>query len=161
MARHAPARPGNERRSVKLSHIVVLVLLNSGGFKGVRFLNTLYALELGASPFAVGVLLAMYALFPLLFAVYVGKLADVNSEEQREERVHGEQHADRKRARAELERVERVEKAHALEAAGVEQHEDHDVRKLHRTSFVSWPRGSVARHAGRCIARCKTGMTGR
>ena len=76
MARHAPARPGNERRSVKLSHIVVLVLLNSGGFKGVRFLNTLYALELGASPFAVGVLLAMYALFPLLFAVSVGKLAD-------------------------------------------------------------------------------------
>lgn len=59
-----------------LSHIVVLVLLNSGGFKGVRFLNTLYALELGASPFAIGVLLAMYALFPLIFAVYAGRIAD-------------------------------------------------------------------------------------
>ena len=61
---------------MKLSHIVVLVLLNSSGFKGVRFLNTLYALELGASPFAVGALLAMYAMFPLLFAVYAGKVAD-------------------------------------------------------------------------------------
>lgn len=61
---------------MKLSQIVALVLLNSSGFKGVRFLNTLYALELGASPFAIGVLLAMYALFPLLFAVYAGKVAD-------------------------------------------------------------------------------------
>lgn len=61
---------------MNLSHIVVLVLLSSSGFKGVRFLNTLYALELGASPFAVGVLLAMYALFPLLFAVYAGRVAD-------------------------------------------------------------------------------------
>ncbi|HJQ61224.1 MAG TPA: hypothetical protein VJ834_00055 [Burkholderiales bacterium] len=35
---------------MKLSRIVVLVLLNSSGFQGVRFPNTLYALELGLSP---------------------------------------------------------------------------------------------------------------
>lgn len=52
------------------------MLLNSSAFKGVRILNTLYALELGASPFTVGVLLAMYALFPLVLAVYAGKVAD-------------------------------------------------------------------------------------
>jgi MFS family permease len=61
---------------VNLSHIIVLVLLNSGGYKGVRVLNTLFALELGADPFAVGVLLAMYALFPLILAVYAGKVSD-------------------------------------------------------------------------------------
>lgn len=61
---------------ITIHQIAALVLLNSGAFKGVRILNTLYALELGASPFAIGVLLAMYALFPLLLAVYAGKMAD-------------------------------------------------------------------------------------
>jgi len=61
---------------MNIYHIVGLVLLNSTGFKGVRILNTLYALELGASPFDIGVLLATYALFPLLLAVYAGKVAD-------------------------------------------------------------------------------------
>lgn len=61
---------------MNIYHIVALVLLNSSGFKGVRILNTLFALELGASPFSIGVLLAMYALFPLLLAVYAGKVAD-------------------------------------------------------------------------------------
>jgi MFS family permease len=61
---------------MNIYHIVALVLLNSSAFKGVRILNTLYALELGASPFAIGVLLAMYALFPMVLAVYAGKVAD-------------------------------------------------------------------------------------
>ncbi|MBI4195280.1 MAG: MFS transporter [Betaproteobacteria bacterium] len=61
---------------MNLSQLVVLVLLSWSGYKGVRILNTLYALELGASPFAVGVLLAMYALFPVVLAVYAGKVAD-------------------------------------------------------------------------------------
>lgn len=34
---------------MNIYQIVVLVVLNSGSFKGVRILNTLYALELGAS----------------------------------------------------------------------------------------------------------------
>ena len=61
---------------MNIYQIVVLVLLNSSAYKGVRILNTLYALELGASPFTIGVLLATYAVFPLLFAVYAGKAAD-------------------------------------------------------------------------------------
>ncbi|OGA52696.1 MAG: hypothetical protein A3F74_23680 [Betaproteobacteria bacterium RIFCSPLOWO2_12_FULL_62_58] len=61
---------------MNIYQIIALVLLNSSAYKGVRILNTLYALELGASPFTIGVLLAMYALFPLLLAVYAGKVAD-------------------------------------------------------------------------------------
>jgi len=61
---------------MNIYQIIGLVLLNSSAYKGVRILNTLYALELDASPFAIGVLLATYALFPLLLAVYAGKVAD-------------------------------------------------------------------------------------
>lgn len=61
---------------MNIYQIIALVMPNSSGFKGARILNTLYALELGADPFEVGVLLAMYALFPLLLAVYAGKVSD-------------------------------------------------------------------------------------
>ena len=57
-------------------HIVALVLPSWTGYKGARVLNTLYALELGAGPFAIGVLLAMYAVFPLVLAVYAGRVSD-------------------------------------------------------------------------------------
>ena len=61
---------------MNIYHIIALALPNSSGFKGARVLNTLYALELGAGPFDVGLLLATYALFPLLLAVYAGKVSD-------------------------------------------------------------------------------------
>ncbi len=61
---------------MNIFQIIVLVVLNSGSFKGVRILNTLYALELGASPLTIGLLLATYAVFPLFLAVYAGKVAD-------------------------------------------------------------------------------------
>jgi predicted MFS family arabinose efflux permease len=56
--------------------IVLLCLLNHSGFGGSRMAIALYALELGANQFTVGVLMALYGLFPMLLAVYVGKLAD-------------------------------------------------------------------------------------
>jgi MFS family permease len=61
---------------VNIYHIIAFVFPNSAGFRGVRVLNTLFALELGADPFAVGLLLAMYAVLPLVLAVYVGKVSD-------------------------------------------------------------------------------------
>jgi len=61
---------------MNIYHILALALPNSSGFKGARVLNTLYALELGAGPFDIGLLLATYALFPLLLAVYAGKVSD-------------------------------------------------------------------------------------
>ena len=61
---------------MNIYHVIALAFPNSAGFKGARVLNTLYALELGADPFAVGMLLATYAVFPLLLAVTVGKISD-------------------------------------------------------------------------------------
>ncbi|HWI14567.1 MAG TPA: MFS transporter, partial [Burkholderiales bacterium] len=55
---------------------LALVLLWNSGFKGARVVSTLYALELGAQPFDTGLLLSTYGLFPLLLAVYAGRVSD-------------------------------------------------------------------------------------
>ena len=60
-------------------NIAFLLLLTAVMFvslKGARVLMTLFALELGAGPFATGLLFALYGLFPFLFAVYAGRIAD-------------------------------------------------------------------------------------
>lgn len=56
--------------------IVLMCTLNHSGFGGSRVAISLYALELGANQLTIGVLMALYALFPMLLAVYAGKLAD-------------------------------------------------------------------------------------
>ncbi len=61
---------------MNIYHLVAVILPYSTGYKGARVLNTLYALELGAGPLAIGALLAMYAVFPLLLAVYAGRASD-------------------------------------------------------------------------------------
>jgi len=66
----APHRP------LSLYQILAIVLLWNAGYKGARVANTLYALELGGGPFDTGLLLATYGVFPLLLAVFTGKIAD-------------------------------------------------------------------------------------
>jgi MFS family permease len=56
--------------------IVLLTVLTHTSFKGSKVLISLYALDLGASPLTVGVLFSMYSVFPVLLAVYAGKLSD-------------------------------------------------------------------------------------
>jgi MFS family permease len=56
--------------------IVLMCTLSHAGFGGSRVAISLYALELGASQFMIGVLMALYAIVPLVLAVYVGRLAD-------------------------------------------------------------------------------------
>ncbi|MCC6532815.1 MAG: MFS transporter [Burkholderiales bacterium] len=56
--------------------VVALALLNHTSFKGSKVLISLYALDLGASQLLIGVLYAMYSVFPIVLAVYAGKLAD-------------------------------------------------------------------------------------
>ena len=56
--------------------VVVLCFLTFGSFIGVRVLMSLFALELGASAASVGVLIASFALFPLLLSVYAGRVID-------------------------------------------------------------------------------------
>ena len=56
--------------------IVLMCTLSHAGFGGSRVAISLYALDLGATQFTIGVLMALYAVCPLLLAVYVGRLAD-------------------------------------------------------------------------------------
>ena len=55
---------------------VLLSILNQIALKGSKMLVALYAIELDASPIAIGMLISTYALFPLLLAVYAGKVSD-------------------------------------------------------------------------------------
>ena len=70
------ARRSSESLRSPIYLIVLLCTLSHSGFGGSRVAISLYALELGASAFTIGVLMALYAVFPLLLAVYVGRLAD-------------------------------------------------------------------------------------
>jgi MFS family permease len=56
--------------------VVLLSLLNSIGQRGSKVAVSLYALELGAGAAAVGVLAALFAVFPLLLAVQAGRISD-------------------------------------------------------------------------------------
>ena len=56
--------------------IIILGTLSQISWQGSRIAVSLHALELGASQFAIGVLVAFYAVFPMLLAIPVGKLVD-------------------------------------------------------------------------------------
>jgi MFS family permease len=56
--------------------IVLMAVLNQIGQKGSKVLISLSAIDLGASPITIGMLIAMYAVFPLLLAVYAGRVTD-------------------------------------------------------------------------------------
>jgi|SRR4051812_38255689 MFS family permease len=56
--------------------VVLLSVLNSIAQRGSKVAVSLYSLELGASAAAVGVLAALFALFPLLLAVHAGRVSD-------------------------------------------------------------------------------------
>src|SRR2546425_7075141 len=53
-----------------------MALLNSIAQRGAKVAVSLYALELGAGAAAVGVLAALFAVFPLLLAVQAGRISD-------------------------------------------------------------------------------------
>jgi len=56
--------------------VILLSVLSSIAYRGSKVLVSLDALHLGANSFMVGVLAALYALFPLLLAVYAGRISD-------------------------------------------------------------------------------------
>lgn len=64
------------QHSLRLYEILAVVLLWNTCYKGARVATTLHALELGAGPLDTGLLLATYGFFPMLLAVFVGKIAD-------------------------------------------------------------------------------------
>jgi predicted MFS family arabinose efflux permease len=59
-----------------LYFLIFITLLNHSTFAGTRVAVSLYAIHLQATPFTVGVLMALYALLPMLFAVSMGRLTD-------------------------------------------------------------------------------------
>ena len=56
--------------------VVLLSVLNSISQRGSKVAVSLYALELGTGSFAIGVLAALFAAFPLLLAVQAGRVSD-------------------------------------------------------------------------------------
>jgi MFS family permease len=55
---------------------VLLSLLQGVSQRGAKMVVSLSALAMGASPFQVGIIGALFAVFPLLLAVYAGKASD-------------------------------------------------------------------------------------
>jgi predicted MFS family arabinose efflux permease len=56
--------------------LIFITILNHSVFAGARVAISLYAIHLGATPFTVGMLMALFALLPMFFAVSIGRLTD-------------------------------------------------------------------------------------
>lgn len=62
--------------SAPLLQLILVSLTAHAALAGARITTSLYALSLHASEFTVGTLIALFSLFPMLFAVQVGRLID-------------------------------------------------------------------------------------
>jgi MFS family permease len=56
--------------------VLLIVLFNMSSFKASKVLVSLYAIELGASQFLIGLIIALYSLLPALLAFQAGRLTD-------------------------------------------------------------------------------------
>jgi MFS family permease len=56
--------------------VTLLTLIVQGCHMGSRMVASLFAIELGANPLLIGMLISAYSLFPLLLGVYSGRLSD-------------------------------------------------------------------------------------
>ena len=56
--------------------VVLISVLSQIGFGGSRVAVSLYALELGANQFTVGVIVALYSVCPMFLSIAIGKFAD-------------------------------------------------------------------------------------
>ncbi len=59
-----------------LQLLILLTICNHLVFTGGRVAISLYAIQLGATPFAVGVMMSLSAALPMLFAVSAGRMVD-------------------------------------------------------------------------------------
>lgn len=62
--------------STPLLHLILVALTAHIALAGARITTSLYALSLHASELTVGMLISLFALFPMLFAVRIGRLID-------------------------------------------------------------------------------------
>ena len=56
--------------------VVLMAFLSQAGFGGSRVAVSLHALQLTSNQFAIGVVIALYSLCPMLFAIAIGRIAD-------------------------------------------------------------------------------------
>ena len=54
----------------------LIALCNISSFRASKVLVSLFAIKLGANPMTIGVLVALYSVFPMLLALYAGRLSD-------------------------------------------------------------------------------------
>src|SRR6187455_2196796 len=59
-----------------MSWLVLPTILLHTAFSGCRIILPLFALSLSATPFTVGVIVALIGVLPMLFAISVGRLVD-------------------------------------------------------------------------------------
>ena len=59
-----------------ITTLTLLTLIMQGGHMGSRVVASLLALDLGAGPLMIGVLIASYSIFQLGFALIVGRISD-------------------------------------------------------------------------------------
>jgi MFS family permease len=62
--------------AVPIYLITLMCCLAHSGFGGSRVVISLYALEQGANQLTIGTLMALYAVCPMLLAIYAGRLTD-------------------------------------------------------------------------------------
>ncbi len=56
--------------------VMLMVVCNMLAMKGSKVIITLFSIKLGAPQIVIGVLVALYSLFPMMLAIYAGKLTD-------------------------------------------------------------------------------------
>lgn len=56
--------------------VFAIVLFNMTAYRGSKVVVTLFAIDLGAPQFAIGLMVATYSVFPMLLGLYAGKLTD-------------------------------------------------------------------------------------
>jgi MFS family permease len=59
-----------------IATVLLIVLFNMSSFRASKVLVSLFAIELGASQFYIGLIIAVYSVFPALLAVQAGRLSD-------------------------------------------------------------------------------------
>jgi len=64
------------RLTVRLPAFIAIVVLGHLGIVGARMTTSLFALKLGASAFTAGLLLALFAVLPMLLSVSAGRFID-------------------------------------------------------------------------------------
>lgn len=61
---------------MSIGAVLLIVLLNMSSFRASKVIVSLFAIELGAPQFIIGIMIALYSLFPAMLAFQAGRLTD-------------------------------------------------------------------------------------